>query len=467
MSSSSSSSSSSSAASDSGRSSSSPHPRKRQRVSEKLADSDSESTSDDSSSSSDAQSDSDSAASDAEEDDTPVRSHAEQRRQRKKEQRALKGAVAASTDESGTKKGKEKVKNTADLPPSKLPKRQNSVWVGNLSFKTTPAALKAFFEGVGEITRIHMPTKMATGGPEGKGARKENRGFAYVDFATPDAKTIAITLSENPLDGRRLLIKDGDDFNGRPTPTAAAGEEGTETSAVSNLTGHTKTAQKILRMQKQPPGPTLFFGNLGFETTQESIRELLESHRAKDPAGGADADTKWIRKIRLGTFEDSGKCKGWAFVDFTTAEHATAALTNPRNHHLNGRKLVVEYASPDAVRRGGYGPPRTDKSKDQQARSGPGAKRDRRSQSQANGAAGRDEEDGGGEEDAAEEGERPAKRWRSEAQAGGAERGQRGRASKGDSAGRSRPRSKPGAALAMAKREVVSIVPSQGKKIVF
>ena len=80
------------------------------------------------------------------------------------------------------------------------------------------------------------------------------------------------------------------------------------------MTGHTKTAQKILRMQKQPPGPTLFFGNLGFETTQESIRELLESHRAKDPAGGADADTKWIRKIRLGTFEDSGKCKGYVLI---------------------------------------------------------------------------------------------------------------------------------------------------------
>ena len=153
-------------------------------------------------------------------------------------------------------------------------------------------------------------------------------------------------------------------------------------------------------------------------------------------------------------------------MDFTSVEHATAALTNLKNHFLDGRKLVVEYASPDAVRRGGYGPFRTDKSKDQQARSGPGAKRDRRSQSQANGGGGRDEEDGGGEEDAAEESERPAKRRRSEAGAG-EERGQRGRASKGDSAGRSRPRSKPGAALAMAKREVVSIVPSQGKKIVF
>lgn len=33
--------------------------------------------------------------------------------------------------------------------------------------------------------------------------------FAYVDFATPDAKLSAITLSERNLEGRRLLIKDG------------------------------------------------------------------------------------------------------------------------------------------------------------------------------------------------------------------------------------------------------------------
>ena len=35
-----------------------------------------------------------------------------------------------------------------------------------------------------------------------------------------------------------------------------------------------------------------------------------------------------------------------------TIEHATSALINPKNHQLNGRNLVVEYASPDAVRRG-------------------------------------------------------------------------------------------------------------------
>lgn len=165
--------------------------------------------------------------------------------------------------------------------------------------------------------------------------------FAYLDFATPDAKTIAITLSENPLDGRRLLIKDGeshrylrpacsddiplqgDNFDGRPAPEAGADPS---VSAKPNLSGHTKTAQKILRTQKHSAGPTLFLGNLGFEATQQSIRQLFDSHRAiptKPPSGAepdsdaeekldADTDVKkqWIRKVRMGTFEDTGKCKG-------------------------------------------------------------------------------------------------------------------------------------------------------------
>ena len=168
-------------------------------------------------------------------EDEPVLSHAQQRRQKKKEEKAKKAATKSKP--TGTDKKSVKVKNTAELTPSKIPKRQNSVWVGNLSFKTTPAALRQFFDGAGEITRIHMPMKLASSGPGGKGTIKENRGsvhlpsvalcytlvritvvyllhpitirFAYVDFATPDAKTVAVTLSENPLDGRRLLIKDG------------------------------------------------------------------------------------------------------------------------------------------------------------------------------------------------------------------------------------------------------------------
>jgi len=37
--------------------------------------------------------------------------------------------------------------------------------------------------------------------------------FAYVDFETPEAKKVAIALSEQPLLGRKLLIKDGELWN--------------------------------------------------------------------------------------------------------------------------------------------------------------------------------------------------------------------------------------------------------------
>jgi hypothetical protein len=137
--------------------------------------------------------------------------------------------------------------------------------------------------------------------------------------------------SENFL---TLLIL-GDSFEGRP---AKPGTSSLETGLGARGRGQTKFAQKILSAQKQPPAPTLFFGNLGFETTVDSIRGLLEAHKEKrnannnnnnttttttsesaiDDSGannGDDDDDPWIRKIRMGTFEDSGLCKGSVVAD--------------------------------------------------------------------------------------------------------------------------------------------------------
>lgn len=143
--------------------------------------------------------------------------------------------------------------------------------------------------------------------------------FAYVDFATPEGKKVAIEQSERPLIGRKVLIKDGDDFAGRPQAATEATEEGKPKSL-------SKSAQKILSVQKQPPAPTLFMGNLPFETTVEQITELLEAHRKKDKEqekpkdmeatdeadDKKETEKKWILKIRMGTFEDTGLCKGFA-----------------------------------------------------------------------------------------------------------------------------------------------------------
>ncbi len=90
----------------------------------------------------------------------------------KKEQQKLKAQPAA---ESKTQKRKKSVGADVSAPGSNA-KRQNSVWVGNLSYKTTVDDLKAFFADAGEATRINMPTKVLPG----PGRKFENRGCAYL-----------------------------------------------------------------------------------------------------------------------------------------------------------------------------------------------------------------------------------------------------------------------------------------------
>jgi hypothetical protein len=112
----------------------------------------------------------------------------------------------------------------------------------------------------------------------------------------------------------------GNNFEGRPAPTQDI--QGTDDDKTKRSLS--KTAQKILKAQKQPPGPVLFVGNLGFETSEDAIRNMIEAHQKAirdkpgnliTPSAGLDENSNasrqvGLRKIRMGTFEDSGKCKG-------------------------------------------------------------------------------------------------------------------------------------------------------------
>jgi len=234
----------------------------------------------------------------ADDEETPL-SHKEQRKRRKLEKRAAGSAEHAEEEEEAPKR------------PQRSP---YCLWVGNLSFRTTAEELQDFLSenGVSGISRVHMP----------KGARRgeDNRGFAYVDVPSPEQVGVGVGLSESTLNGRQLLIKDGSDFRGRPgldPSLAVLGARGT----AGGKTGLSKTAQKILMAQKHPAGPTLFFGNLSFETTEEEIQYLLddaaqrrhlEAAREKgEELAPEEAATAGIKRIRMGAFEDTGKCKGY------------------------------------------------------------------------------------------------------------------------------------------------------------
>lgn len=341
-----------------------------------------------------------------EEDDKPSSVGAEEAVSHKEARKRRKLAKAAAMRaEQGLPEPEAKVEHTKE----KETRSQFALWVGNMSFQTASEKLVDWLadKGINGISRVAMP----------KGVRKgeKNRGYAYVDVPSQNEVEIGIRMSELMLDGRKLLIKSANDFAGRPGIPAAAVQAGESalSEAQKARPGLPRTAAAILRKQRHPPAETLFLGNLSFKTTVDDIEMMLTraadermnrsqkqaaaAGRSKDSASTSDSDadsdsnsdvdvdegmsadedgkprkpsTKnkpakdakaqggirgaGIRKIRMGTFEDAPeKCKGWAFVDFHTLEHATASLIDaPATHRLLGRQLEVAYASPDAVRRG-------------------------------------------------------------------------------------------------------------------
>ncbi|KUJ15768.1 uncharacterized protein LY89DRAFT_587245 [Mollisia scopiformis] len=199
---------------------------------------------------------------------------------------------ADSTPEPETKKAKK----------AEVEKRsEHGVWIGNLPFHVSKEILRDFLVDHSDITqemitRVHMPgpndTKSANKVNETKKFAKvvNNKGFAYVDLSSAEAVKEAVELSEQLLSGRRLLIKDNKSFEGRPEKT-----------------------KEETRNEGKPPSKKVFIGNLAFDTTEQSLKE----HFLKCGP---------IASVMVASFEDSGKCKGYAWVVFEELEGAENAV---------------------------------------------------------------------------------------------------------------------------------------------
>ncbi|OAL52987.1 hypothetical protein IQ07DRAFT_609536 [Pyrenochaeta sp. DS3sAY3a] len=179
------------------------------------------------------------------------------------------------------------------------------VWIGNLPWSATKDSLRDFLVEYAEmkpaqITRVHLPPPTKPVNPNWT-TKPLNKGFAYVDFSTELAMYSAIALTETKMDGRALLIKNAKSFEGRPDKPK------TEEAHDSGRGG--KGAVK----PGHPPNKRVFVGNLSFDVTKED----LQAHYA--PCGP-------VEHIHMATFEDSGKCKGYAWVTFADIEASTAAV---------------------------------------------------------------------------------------------------------------------------------------------
>ncbi|KAL2816311.1 RNA binding protein Rnp24 [Aspergillus granulosus] len=205
-------------------------------------------------------------------------------------------------DESSKASNKPDSEKPGEAQAAPQKRSEYGIWIGNLGFAVTKDDLRRFLTTNcsftdATITRIHLPK-----GQERNG-KAQNKGFAYVDFSNPKAVQEAMQLSEQLLSGRRVLIKDAKNFQGRPER-----QEGGKDATAAAAPG-------------RPPSKRVFVGNLGFDAT----KEILEEHFSKCGI---------VSNVHLATFQDSGKCKGYAWVEFEDLSAAEVAV--------KGFKLVAE-----------------------------------------------------------------------------------------------------------------------------
>ncbi|PYS54401.1 MAG: RNA-binding protein [Acidobacteria bacterium] len=89
-------------------------------------------------------------------------------------------------------------------------------------------------------------------------------------------------------------------------------------------------------------GKKLYVGNLPFNTTDESLEQIF-----------AQAGT--VQSAKVITDRDTGRSKGFGFVEMSTDQEAADAIQKFNGADYGGRNMTVAEARPMSPREGGGG----------------------------------------------------------------------------------------------------------------
>jgi RNA recognition motif-containing protein len=174
------------------------------------------------------------------------------------------------------------------------------VFVGNLDFNITAAALRAFFADCGPIVSLRWGEVAG-----------EFKGFAHVEFHLSDSTDVAVNKS-----GTRLL--------GRMTKVDYARESHKD-----------RIASKLARTPPlKPPGcRTVFVGGLPLTATSEQVGTYF----------GTCGPVTWVR---LAQDKNTGERRGHGFVRFHNSNDtdAAVAMSGRRDFPAAEQGLIVSYS---------------------------------------------------------------------------------------------------------------------------
>ena len=86
----------------------------------------------------------------------------------------------------------------------------------------------------------------------------------------------------------------------------------------------------------------VYVGNLTFNTTSADLQALFGEHGE-------------VKKAQVITDRETGRSRGFGFVEMATDEEAQKAIEQLHDHNFGGRNLTVNEAKPMPARSGGGG----------------------------------------------------------------------------------------------------------------
>jgi RNA recognition motif-containing protein len=89
-------------------------------------------------------------------------------------------------------------------------------------------------------------------------------------------------------------------------------------------------------------GKKLYVGNLGYDVTSNDLEQMFAAHGT-------------VKSAQVITDRDTGRSKGFAFVEMGADQEAQAAIAALNGKDVAGRSMTVNEARPQEPRSGGGG----------------------------------------------------------------------------------------------------------------
>jgi RNA recognition motif-containing protein len=171
-------------------------------------------------------------------------------------------------------------------------KKENSgftAYVVNLSYETTNAQLREAFSEYGNVEKVFMPMNRDTG---------KCKGIAFVTMSTREELDASISnMDRTFMNERQVYVSEA-------KPRGEAGSESIK----------------------------LYIGNISYDTTEEDIKELFQSHGV-------------VKDIYIPTDINSGMPRGFAFLTMSKDE-AEKAMEAADGMEFMGRTIEVKVSLP-------------------------------------------------------------------------------------------------------------------------